>query len=121
MKHDKKTKSNRTVSWPTSTYFTFDQLHKLNSSFDKKITLRVRLANAITEGTVAEIGSIPGGQGRPPKVYVLTPVTQIALDKAEANGIAVPGEDSKLVNVVSVSGKSSSPTPALASYITSVV
>lgn len=96
------TKNNRTVTWPTTTYFTFDDLHKLNPEFDKKITLRVRLANAITEGKVVEIGSIPGGQGRPPKVYVLTPVTQIALDKAEANGISVPGEAKKLINVVTV-------------------
>jgi hypothetical protein len=119
MKQDKKNKSNRTVSWPTSTYFTFNQLHKLNPSFTKRITLRVRLANSIIEGIVAEIGSIPGGQGRPPKVYVLTPVTQIALDKAEQDGISVPGEAKKLVNVVSVGSKTSKPT--LASYITSVI
>lgn len=97
-----KSKNNRAVTWPTSTYFTFDDLHNLNPEFDKKITLRVRLANAIGEGKVVEIGSIPGGQGRPPKVYVLTPVTQIALDKAEANGISVPGEAKKLINVVTV-------------------
>lgn len=97
-----KSKNNRAVIWPTSTYFTFNDLHKLNPEFDKKITLRVRLANAIEEGNVAEIGSIPGGQGRPPKVYVLTPVTQIALDKAEANGILVPGEAKNLINVVTI-------------------
>lgn len=97
-----KTKNNRPVIWPTSTYFTFDDLYKLNPVFDKKITLRVRLTNAIGEGKVAEIGSVPGGQGRPPKVYVLTPVTQLALEKAEANGIVVPGEARKLINVVTV-------------------
>lgn len=95
-------KNNRSVNWPTTTYFTFGDLHQLNPSFDKKITLRVRLANAIEEGKIVEIGSIPGGQGRPPKVYVITPVTQIALDKAEANGIIVPGEAKKLVNIVTV-------------------
>lgn len=95
-------KSSRVVNWPTSTYFSFDDLLNLNPSFQKKITLRVRLANAIEDGTVAEIGSVPGGQGRPPKVYVLTPVTQIALDKAEADGVSVPGEAKKLVNVVNV-------------------
>jgi hypothetical protein len=95
-------KNNRSVIWPTATYFTFDDLHKLNPNFDKRITLRVRLANAIADGKVVEIGSIPGGQGRPPKVYVITPITQIALDKAEANGISVPGEAKKLINVVTV-------------------
>jgi hypothetical protein len=95
-------KNSRIVNWPTTTYFTFDDLHQLNLSFDKKITLRVRLTNAIEEGKVVEIGSIPGGQGRPPKVYVLSPVTQIALDKAEANGITVPGEAKKLINIVTV-------------------
>ena len=119
MKHNK---NNRTINWPTSTYFTLKELLELNSEF-KEITLRVRLANSIGEGKVAEIGSIPGGQGRPPKVYVVTPVTQIALDKAESNGITVPGEARKLVNVVSVGGKSPTPTPtpSVASYITSVI
>lgn len=109
MKQTKKNKMNRTVTWPTTTYFTFDDLHKLNPSFDKKITLRVRLANAITDGTVAEIGSIPGGQGRPPKVYVIAPVTQIVLDRAESDGITVPGEAKKLVNVATVTTPSSYP------------
>lgn len=94
--------SKRAVKWPTTTYFTFDDVHQLNPSFDKKITLRVRLANAIEDGVITEIGSVPGGQGRPPKVYVLNPVTQISLDKAEANGISVLGEARKLINVVSV-------------------
>ena len=95
-------KNNRTVTWPKTTYFTFGDLHKLNLEFDKKITLRVRLANAIEEGKVVEIGSIPGGQGRPPKVYVLTPVSKIALEMADANGISVPGEAKKLINVITV-------------------
>ena len=98
-------KSNRSVTWPKSSYFTFDELHTLNPEFDKRITLRVRLANSITDGTVVEIGSIPGGQGRPPKVYSLTPITQITLDKAEASGITVPGEVKKLVNVVTVNNR----------------
>ena len=97
-----KNKTNRIVSWPTTTYFTFKDLLKLNPKFNKEITLRVRLANAVSDGTVVEIGSIPGGCRRPPKVYVLSPVTQIALDKAESDGIVVPGEARQLVTVAKV-------------------
>ena len=99
-----KTKSTKykTVTWPTSTYFTFKDLLKINSNFNKEITLRVRLSDAIESGKVVEIGSIPGGLRRPPKVYTMVPVTQIALDKAEADGISVLGEARKLINVINV-------------------
>ena len=112
MTQTKKNKMNRTVTWPTTTYFTFDDLHKLNPSFDKKITLRVRLANAVSNGTVVEIGSIPGGCRRPPKVYVLSPVTQFALDKAESDGIVVPGEARQLVTVAKVTATNSKTFPS---------
>lgn len=115
----KTNKNNRTINWPTTSYFTFENLLELNPSFDKKITLRVRLANAIESGTVAEIGTVPGGHGRPPKVYALTPVTQIVLDKAESDGLTIPGESRKLVNVANIN--SPTKTTTLSPYITSTI
>jgi len=104
----RKNKTNQSVVWPTSTFFTIEELHRLNPKF-VEITLRVRLTNAIEDGKVAEIGSTPGGKGRPQKVFSLTPVTKETLDKAEENKInLVDRAREKLVNVVSVSN----PEPA---------
>ncbi len=103
MKQIRKNKTNQSVVWPTSAYFTIKELWHLNPKFIE-ITLRVRLANAIDpEGSVVEIGSIPGGHGRPQKVFAMTPVTQETLNKAKSSGInLVDNAEQKLVNVVSV-------------------
>lgn len=86
-KNIEKINTKKEVKWPTTQYFTIDDLIALNTQF-VLITLRVRLTKAIEEdGKVAEIGSIPGGKGRPKKVFALTPVTKGVLDKAESNGI----------------------------------
>lgn len=103
----RKNKTNQTVVWPTTPYFTVKNLEALNPSF-VLITLRVRLSNAKDEdGTVAEIGFIPGGKGRPQKVFAMTPVTQMMLDKAEQDGIQLVENAKKLVNVLNVT----TPTP----------
>lgn len=86
-KNIEKINTKKEVKWPTTQYFTIDDLIVLNTQF-VLITLRVRLTKAIEEdGKVAEIGSIPGGKGRPKKVFAFTPVTKDVLDKAESNGI----------------------------------
>lgn len=102
-KNNRKTPTNSTVIWPTTQYFTIDELWALNPKF-VEITLRVRLTKAIDEdGKVVEIGSIPGGKGRPKKVFAYTPVTKIVLDKAEAAGITlVDKAREKFMDVVSV-------------------
>jgi hypothetical protein len=102
----KKNKTNQIVTWPTATLFTIKELHRLNPKFIE-ITLRVRLSKAIETGKVAEIGSIPGEKGRPQKVFSLTPVTKITLDKARAEHINLVDNADKLVQVISVS-----PAPA---------
>lgn len=103
MSKTRKNKTNLVVEWPDAAYFTIAELWALNNKF-KEITLRVRLTNAIEDGKVAEIGSIPGGDGgRPRKVFALTPVTKIVLDKAESLGVTlVDKAREKLIAVVSV-------------------
>lgn len=113
----RKNKTNQSVTWPTTTYFTIEDLHKLNPKF-VNITLRVRLANAIDSGEVAEIGAVPGGKGRPKKVFSLTPVTQITLNKAKADNINLVDDADKLVNVVSVSTQTPAVSPVAASVAT---
>ena len=110
MKQQRKNKTNQSVTWPTTTYFTIAELAKLNPKMltvsGSDITLRVRLTKAIEGGKIAELGSLPGGKGRPVKVFALTPITQLAIDKAKANQINLVDNWQRLVNVISVS-----PTP----------
>ena len=94
----KKNKTNQVVAWPTATLFTIQELHRLNPKF-VNITLRVRLSNAILAGKVAEIGSIPGEKGRPQKVFSLTPVSKLTLDKARSEQINLVDNADKLVQV----------------------
>ena len=108
----RKNKTNQLVVWPTAPYFTIAQLHNLNPKF-VNITLRVRLANAIEEGKVVEIGWVPGGKGRPQKIYSLTPVQQNTLNKVKADGNALADNAEKLVNVITVSTPTTTPVAAV--------
>lgn len=110
MKQQRKNRTNQTVTWPTTAFFTIQELHNLNPKF-VNITLRVRLTNAIEAGQVAEIGSVPGGKGRPQKVFTRTPVTQNTLAKARQDGINLVDNADKLVNVVSVTAIPANSTP----------
>ena len=106
----KKNKTNQVVTWPTATLFTIKELHRLNPKF-VEITLRVRLGKAITETQkVAEIGSIPGEKGRPQKVFSMTPVTKLTLEKARAEHINLVDNADKLVQYVSVTNPVSTPS-----------
>jgi len=98
--------------WPKTSYFTIKELIPLNPQIPVEITLRSKLANAINlDKVVAEIGFIPGGKGRPPKVYAMTPVTKLTLDKAEASNIQlVDKAREKFFNVVSISKSSILPS-----------
>ena len=106
-KTERKNKTNQTVSWPSrDEYFTIDTLIKSNphmlTSSGSDITLRVRLTDAITNKfTVASIGTLNGGKGRPKLAFAMTPVTKTALDKAISDGIILM-DDSKLVTVMEV-------------------
>ena len=78
-KTNRKNKTNLTVTWPSADkYFTIADLMETNKEFIP-ITLRVRLKNAIDDGTVAEIGTIHGGKGRPKLAFAMNPVTEDVL------------------------------------------
>ena len=85
-KTERKNKTNLNLVWPKTPYFTIEDLHSLNADF-VNITLRVRLTKQIEAGVIAEIGSVPGGQGRPRKVFALTPVTDATLELAKSQQI----------------------------------
>jgi hypothetical protein len=105
-----KNKTEKVILWPKTTYFTNRDVFVLNKEF-KEITIRVRITGEngeIAKGTVAEIGFIPGGKGRPQKVYALTPITNTVLNKAKADGVElVDNAEKKFINVVSVANSSS--------------
>lgn len=106
-KTERKNKTNQIVSWPTrDEYFTIDNLIKANqhmiTSSGSDITLRVRLADAITKKkTVAAVGTLNCGKGRPKLAFAMTPVTQMALDKAKSDGIMLI-DDTKLVTIMEI-------------------
>lgn len=79
----------------------------MNTHFNAEITIRVRHTKMIEDGKVAEIGAVAGGKGRPQKVFAVTPVTQILLNKAKAENINLVDNADKLVNAINVS----TPTP----------
>lgn len=105
----KKNKTHQVVTWPTATLFTIKELHRLNQKF-VEITLRVRLIReGIEAGRVAEIGSIPGDKGRPQKVFSMTPVTKLTLERARDEHINLVDNADKLVQYISVTN----PVPTL--------
>lgn len=109
----RKNKTNLTVTWPSTPYFTIQDLLKLNLKF-VPITLKVRLANAINDGIAAEIGSIPGGKGRPRKVFAILPVSKETLDKVKAAGInLVEKAEEKFINIISVTSLPSTSEPVI--------
>lgn len=118
MKQTRKNRTNQTVIWPSTPYFTIQELHNLNPKF-VNITLRVRLTKAIEAGKVAEIGSIPGEKGRPQKVFTQIPVTQNVLSKARQDGInLVENADNLVLVSVTVAPANSTPTAPVTPFIT---
>jgi hypothetical protein len=70
------------------------------------ITLRVRLKNAIDDGTVAEIGTIHGGKGRPKLAFAMCPVTESVLSAARQAEVVLHDK----YNTVKVLDVTSKPT-----------
>lgn len=110
--NSRKNKTNQKVTFPTTPYFTIKDLHNLNAKF-VEITLRVRLTNAIQDGTIAEIGSLTGGKGRPKKVFSLTPVTLTTINKARQDNVNMVDNADKLVNIINVSHSAARITPSV--------
>jgi len=109
MTQSRKNKTNQCIVWPKKAYFIIDDIFAENPSVIH-ISTRVKLSKAIEEGKVAEIGVVPGGKGRPKKVYALTPVTKTLLNKADQDGISLVDNADKLVHVVTVSSVPSQST-----------
>ena len=104
-KTDRKNKTNLTVTWPSNdTYFGVSDLTALNSDFIS-ITLRVRLKNALDEGSVSQIGTVHGGKGRPKLVFVMNPVNEAAINAARNAGVML-ADKFNTVNVLDVKAKS---------------
>lgn len=109
----RKNKTNQLLTLPTTSYFSIQDVVDLNphmltsAAKGNDITIRVRLMKSIEDGKVVEIGSVPGGKGRPKKVFSMTPVSKTTLNRAMAENVTLVDNADKLVNVMSVK---SSPT-----------
>jgi len=110
MKNTRKNKTNQVLNMPKTPYYKLRELFDLNPQFKAEITIRVRHTKEVEDGRVAEIGSMPGGKGRPLKVYAYTPVSQATLTRAKASGMNPVDNVEKLINAVSVTTASVTPT-----------
>lgn len=110
-KTNRKNKTNLTVTWPSANkYFTIADLLETNVDFIP-ITLRVRLKNAIDDGTVVEIGTIHGGKGRPKLAFSMSPVTEEVLATARQSEVVLH-DRYNTVKVLDVTNDVSQETPA---------
>ncbi len=100
MKIMRKNKTKLKVELSTATLFMINDIAKLNPTM-KKITLRSKIMTQIKDGKIAEIGSLPGGKGRPVKVFSFTPVTSTILEKAKSKGINLVDDANDIFNIVS--------------------
>lgn len=108
-KTNRKNKTNLSVTWPApGKYFTIVDLMNTNKDFIQ-ITLRVRLKNAIDEGTVAEIGTIHGGKGRPKLAFAMNPVTEDVLADARQSEVILH-DKYNTIKVLDVTNKNTSET-----------
>lgn len=103
MKNKRTNKTKQVLNWPSTPYYTIQELFDKNKHFNATITVRVRHTHALESGEAAEIGRVTGGKGAPPKVYAKTPITDTLLEKAKSNGIQLADNVRKLVNVINVS------------------
>jgi len=110
-KTDRKNKTGLVVTWPTN-LFTIEECNKANPNF-VNITLRVRIKNAITAGTVNELGYLHNGKGRPRSVMVAGPITQDHLAAAKNRGVIFKAGLS--VNVMNVPTVKADPLEAVTS------
>jgi hypothetical protein len=86
-KTNRKNKTGYQVIWPSG-YFTTKQLFALNSEC-KEITLRSRKDAAVSDNTVACIGTIHQPKGRPTDVFALLPITNELLVEARNNKVVL--------------------------------
>ena len=101
-KTDRKNKTGLNVKWPAG-IFTIEECHAANPEFIN-ITLRVRIKNAISDGTLNEIGYLHNGKGRPRLVLVNGPITQEHVAEAKSRTVILKKDLS--VNVMNISASS---------------
>ena len=101
-KTDRKNKTGLNVKWPAG-IFTIEECHAANPEFIN-ITLRVRIKNAISDGTLNEIGYLHNGKGRPRLVLVNGPITQEHVAEAKSRTVILKKDLS--VNVMNISAPS---------------
>lgn len=101
-KTDRKNKTGLNVKWPDG-IFTIEECHTANPEFIN-ITLRVRIKNAISDGTLNEIGYLHNGKGRPRLVLVNGPITQEHVAEAKSRTVILKKDLS--VNVMNISAPS---------------
>ena len=123
-KTNRKNKTNLTVTWPSADkYFTIVDLMGANTDFIP-ITLRVRLKNAIDDGTVSEIGTIHGGKGRPKLAFAMNPVTEDVLAGARQAEVVLHDKYNTIkvldVNAENVQENSTSPVEEVKAANTTV-
>lgn len=108
-KTNRKNKTGLNVNWPNSFYIMepakdhteIPSLLGANSDF-VKITLRVRLNTAIENKTVAVIGTLNGGKGRPKLVFANTPVSTETIEAAKKiQKLTITGSQT-IINVLDV-------------------
>lgn len=109
-KTDRKNKTNLTVTWPTDSIFTINELHDSNKNF-VLITLRVRLKKAIEVGEVTEIGVLHNGKGRPTNVFVYGKPTPSHIEQAKKKEVIIKDglESSMSVTILTVNKDESVP------------
>lgn len=70
-----------TINWPNhGEIFTFKNLADCNKQFNKVVTLRSRLAKAITDKLVICVGTKNPKKGRPINILAMCPVTKEFLE-----------------------------------------
>lgn len=104
-KTDRKNKTGLNVNWPKG-IFTIDECHKNNPDF-VNITLRVRIKNAISDGTVNELGHLHNGKGRPSLVLVYGAITQEHVAEAKSRSVILKSNLS--VNVMNINAADAKP------------
>lgn len=102
----RKNNTKQVIDYGSKVIFTIQELIQKNPTI-KTITLRDKLNKDINRGKVSDLGVIPGNQGRPQKVFSMSPVTKIVVDLAESKGIVV--HDSIKDSIIMSQVKSNSP------------
>lgn len=86
-KTGRKNKTRQELTVPSSGFYTIDDLCAKNPNF-VEITLRVRLKKLVTEGKVAELGTLHMAKGRPKLVCATTPVSSETMTSARDAGVS---------------------------------